>query len=335
VSPGSGSVAVGVGNGVRIIDTGSLRAVATGTGNPFTMSWLSDELLAGVTFDGSAVVWDAQGRRIHTAGVPGTPITSYAATDRLIALVAPRMVGRGSTSLVEISASGVHTLALGRIDAGYDSDRGEHGTQLTPGLAYDPASRRAFVVHPDGPIAAVDLAQRTVTYHRTRASFLDLVATSLVPPASAKVSSWATTRSVWLGSGLLAVSGDVGDTMTNEGGSPGVSIVDTRDWSICVLEERPTHIAVTGGVLLAWGGGDFGEFGGTGLIGYDLSEGSRWHLFGRQYLDMQVFGRYAYAINSWHGWRVATVDLSSGTVIARRTGRPPTILPTGSSTQGW
>lgn len=26
------------------------------------------------------------------------------------------------------------------------------------------------------------------------------------------------------------------------------------------------------------------------LIGYDLNDGRRWHLFGRQYLDVQVYG---------------------------------------------
>lgn len=335
VSPDGRSVAVEDPRGVRTIDAETLRATGISRGVPVSMSWLSEELLAGITRDGEAVTWDAHGRRIRTLELHGMPITSYAASDRLIALVTPHVMGRRSSSLIEIGASGIHTIDLERIAAGYDGDRGAHGTQLTPGLAYDPAGRRAFVVPPDGPIAEVDLVTRTVTHREPRSSFLDLVASSLVPRASAKLSGWATTRAVWLGEGLLAVSGDTGDILSLEGGSAGVAIIDTRDWSTCVLEERPTHLAVTGGKLLAWGGSDFGEFAGTGLIGYNLSDGNRWHLFGRQFIDVQVYGRYAYVINSWHGWRVATVDLSTGTVIARTKGRPPTVLPTGSSMQGW
>jgi hypothetical protein len=93
-------------------------------------------------------------------------------------------------------------------------------------------------------------------------------------------------------------------------------------------------VATSDGVLLGWGGGELDEFGGSGLVGFDLRTGARWHLFGRRYIDVQVFGRYAYAIDSWDSWRVTTVDISSADV-ARHIGRPPTILPSGSSIQGW
>jgi hypothetical protein len=92
-----------------------------------------------------------------------------------------------------------------------------------------------------------------------------------------------------------------------------------------LLNTRASHVAVTGGSFLAWGGGDFGEHGGVGLIGYDLANGRRWHLFGRQYLDVRFLGGYAYAINSWHGWHVSTVDVANGRVLAERRARPPTV----------
>jgi hypothetical protein len=65
----------------------------------------------------------------------------------------------------------------------------------------------------------------------------------------------------------------------------------------------------------------------------DLADGRRWHRFGRQYLDMQFLGRYAYAINSWHGWHVSTVHVATGQVVAERRGRPPTVLPRGAALQ--
>jgi len=156
-----------------------------------------------------------------------------------------------------------------------------------------------------------------------------------VPAASAKLSSWATIDAAWLGGGLLAVSGYSGDVVSDDGEAVGVTITDTRDWTACRLDSGPTRIAVAGGVLLAWGGGDFDERGGVGLLIYDLADGRRWHSFGRQSLDVQVYGGYAYAVNSWDGWRVSTVDVSTGRILAEWDRRPPTVLPTGSTVQGW
>jgi hypothetical protein len=231
--------------------------------------------------------------------------------------------------------SGPRTVELGGLQVGLDPNRGEVGLELTPGLAFDGDGERAFVVPPEGPIAEVDLVEMAVTYRRPAASLLHDVASALVVPASAKLGEWARVRAAWLGDGLLAVSGDRGSTMDLDVRAAGVSIVDTRDWTVCTLDPRPTHVTVSGGALLAWGGADFGEFGGTGLIGYDLTDGSRWHRFGRQYIDVQIYGPYVYPINSWHGWRVRTLDVETGNMLSRYRGRPPTVLPTGSSTQGW
>jgi hypothetical protein len=171
----------------------------------------------------------------------------------------------------------------------------------------------------------------TVRYQATPASFLRRIATAFLPVAEAKLAEWERVRAVWLGDGLLAISGETGGTLDLDVSAAGVSIVDTRTWTACLLDPRPTHVAVSDGVLLTWGGAEFGELGGTGLVGYDLSDGERWHRFGRQYLDLQFYGAYAYAINGWHGWQVRTVDVSTGEVLAVHRGRPPTILPTGTS----
>jgi hypothetical protein len=337
VSPGGGLLAIGLSNGVRIIDADTLRSVTTLERFPsWALTWLSDDLLVSLGSD-EVFMWDARvdGTRHHY--LPGSVVTSYAAIDRL--LVISSEGGRhqlGPAHLVQIDASGWRTVELEGLEAGFDPDRGEHGMELTPGLAFDADRERAFVVPSDGPIAEVDLAEMAVVgYRRPATSLLQDLTSALVVPASAKLAEWARVRAAWLGDGLLAVSGERGSTMDLDVGAAGVSIVDTRDWTVCTLDPRPTHVAVSAGVLLAWGGADFGEFGGTGLIGYDLTDGSRWHRFGRQYLDVQVYGAYVYAINSWHGWRVRTLDVETGTVLSRYRGRPPTVLPTGSSTQSW
>jgi hypothetical protein len=340
VSPGGRFVAVGPArHEVWIIDTRTLRPVGPvrSADPPNALAWLSDDALAGVT-PGEAVLWNATGKRIRSFELtPSERVEAWlAASDRLIALTTPDWRGGGgSPRLLVVTETVTQVVELDGTAAGYDPDLGEHGTQLTPGLAYDPTGRRAFVVPADGPIAEVDVDDGTVGYHSPSTSVLETAGAALVPPAGAKLSAWTRTEAVWLGAGLIAVSGFSAETLGLDGEAGGVTILDTEDWTSCVLDRRPTHVAVTGGTLLAWGGADLDERGGVGLVGYDLTDGGQWHLFGQQYLDVQVYGPYAYAINSWDGWHVSTVDVSIGRVIAEHEGRPPTVLPNGSSVQGW
>lgn len=333
VSPNGRLIAAAPAHGIRIVDAETLTPITTvGHRNPDVLAWLSDDLLAGVV-DGETIVWDALGRQIRSFELAGHERIAawHAAVGRLIVLVTPDADGgSGPARLLEISATTTDVLELERVVAGFDPNLGEHGTQLTPGLAYDPVAGRVFVVQPDGPIAEVELDEWSVSYHSLPSSPLEAFVTSLVPSASAKLSSWATTQAVWIGGDLLAVSGYAGDVMSGEGEAAGVTIINTEDWGACLLHAGPTNVAVTGGTLLAWGGSGSGELGGVGLLGFDLADGRQWHLFGRQYLDVQVYDGYAYAINSWNGWHVATVDVSTRRVVAELDRRPPTVLATGS-----
>lgn len=339
VSPGGGLVATALRREIRIIDTGTLTLVGRTSidRGVHALAWLSNDVLAGLS-SGTAILWNSEGDELRSFELaPGERVTEWrSAAGRLIALVTPDARGGfGSPRLLEISEASMEAVELDRIAAGFDPDLGEHGTLLTPGLAYDQVGRRVFVVPPAGRIADVDLRGSRVSYHSPGTSLLGSVAAALVSPASAKLSSWADIRAAWLGRGLLAVSGYSGGVVADDGEAVGVTIIDTRDWTACRLETGPTRIAVTGGALLAWGGADFGEHGGVGLIIYDLSDGRRRHLYGRQWLDVQVHGSYAYAINSWSGWRVSTIDVSTGRILAEWDRRPPAVLPSGSSVQGW
>ena len=331
VSPDGELVAIALESSVRVIDAATLDTHASlrGVHGARWLAWVSEQALVGTDGNGNAFVWDRRtgtSRRYREAdGNVG-----LAATDRLLLVAAGR--GGGHAGLTEISAEGARSIELDRIGV-FDPDRGEVGLELIPGLAYDPEAKRAYVVPPEGPIAVVDLAPHppVVRYRSPPASFVERVAGSFLAEAEAKLGEWETVRAVWLGGGLLAVSGGTGSTMDLDGTAAGVSIVDTRTWSACLLDAGQTNVAVSDSVLLAWGGANFGELGGTGLVGYNLRDGSRWHRFDRQYLDVQVYGPYGYAINSWNGWRVRTVDLATGEVLHRRRGRPPTVLPTGAS----
>jgi hypothetical protein len=333
VSPDGRRVAIGLRRSVRVIDTTTFRAVARlpEAGGSSILAWLTDETLVSIG-DEEVRTWDRSSEEFRRVDLPDAIVAMFVAADRVLLITGrgPASAGSPDTQLVEIGIAGMRTIALDRIVT-FDEDRGEIGLHLTPALTYDPIGRRAFVVPPEGPIAEVDLVHGTVRYQRTPASFVRTIATSFLPTAHAKLAEWETVRAVWLGDGLLAVTGETGGTFDLDVSAAGVSIVDTRDWSACLLDPRPTHVATSDGVLVTWGGAEFGEHGGTGLVGYDLDDGDRWHRFGRQYLDLQLYGGYAYAINSWDGWRVRTVDLRTGDIVARSRGRPPTVLPVGSS----
>jgi hypothetical protein len=338
VSPSGHLLAIALRRGIQVVDTRSLMSVATlqmEDRRPRALSWLSNDLLAGVV-EGEVGIWGADGARVRSIQLREDErlMGWQATTGRLVALVSPDPRNEEPSRLLDVRSTGIGVIELDRVVGGHVPDVGEFGTSLTPDLAYDPGRGRAFVVQPDGPVAEVDLDRRTVSYHTLGTSLLEGLAARLVPPAEAKVSDWATSRAAWLGGGLLAISGETGSALHPVAGfSAGITLVDTRDWSSCVLHTRASHVAVTGGSLLAWGGGDFGELGGVGLIGYDLADGRRWHRFGRQYLDMRFLGGYAYAINSWHGWHVSTVDVATGRVLAERRGRPPTLLPSGAAAE--
>ena len=335
VSPSGRILAIALRRGIQIVDIRSLRPIGTlemSDRLPRALTWLSNDLLAGV-MEREVGVWRADGARVHAIELRADEhlMSSHATKHRLLVLVASHPRNEGPSRLLDVRSSGIGVVELDRVVGGYVPDVGEFGTSLTPDLAYDRSRGRAFVVQPDGPVAEVDLDRRAVSYHSLGTSLLDGLAARLVPPAEAKVSDWATSRTAWLGGGLLAISGETGSALHPVAGfSAGITIVDTKDWSSCMLHTRASHVAVTGGSLLAWGGGDFGEHGGVGLIGYDLDSGRQWHLFGRQYLDMRFLGGYAYAINSWHGWHVSTVDVATGRVLTERRGRPPTVLSVGS-----
>ena len=336
VTPDGQLVAVPA-HGIAILDTRTMAFVATipaARGQvPNVFSWLSDHVLAGIGEE-SAVLWNAQGDELRRSGFRQEfHLTGWVtAPDRLVALVYSSPDTRAAR-LLSISRTGLETIALDRVQAGYDPGIGDHGTFITPGLAYDPIDERAFVLQSDGPIAEVSLRSGTVVYHALSSSWIETVSSALVPSASAKLSDWSERQAIWLGSGIVAVSGSDGDVMGGTSTAVGVHLVDTKDWTVCTLDDRATRIGLAHGVLVASGGAGLGEFGGVGLLGWSLHDGRRWHLFGQQSLDVQMSGRYVYAINSWNGWHVSTVDAASAHVIARLGHRPPTVLPEGSSLQ--
>jgi hypothetical protein len=148
----------------------------------------------------------------------------------------------------------------------------------------------------------------------------------LDPPAYAKVVSGSTRSAGWLADGLLVVTGTDEDLVEVPQGerqihmrAAGVSLVDTRNWSIRTIDPGAAEVHVAGDVLLATGS-SFDPVTrkgkGIGLVSYGLDGRRRFRLFdsrdvwirqvyaGRAYVDVPVLKP------PWSALRV--VDLDTG-----------------------
>jgi hypothetical protein len=190
--------------------------------------------------------------------------------------------------------------------------------------------RRALVVGAPPPLVAdVDLRTLSVRYHRLEAtrSRLALLRDWLDPPAHAGGGGYsigAHRRAAWLGDGLLAVGGydqrvDRSGTAARQLLDPaGLGIVDTRRWTVRVVEPETTALARTGGRVVAWGGD------GPALValGPDGKERFRFDRLPSQ-PDLQLAWPYAYRGLSGpeRQHRVDVVDLRTGALVGRGSAR--------------
>ena len=171
--------------------------------------------------------------------------------------------------LLVVDGSGrIRTVALAGIHAGFqnppDWDRpGAYGVERGAALAVDPQGGRAFVVAAGAPVAEVELAGLGVTYRHLRqpASPLRRLAHWLVPPAEAKLGAGTWRAACWLGGGILAVWGAetsvAGATPAEqrvERRLAGLKLIDTRGWTVRILDPAAAEASWQAGRLLAYGG---------------------------------------------------------------------------------
>jgi hypothetical protein len=250
----------------------------------------------------------------------------------LVLLLAP-VGGIGPARLAVVDGRGaVRFLELERMPAGMqDVGRTSPGVgQRLPGLAVDAAGRRAFVVSP-GLVAVVDLARLAVSYHEPMraVSALARLRDWLDPAAYAKGASGPTRVARWLGGGLLAVAGADAQVRVV---AAGVSLVDTRNWSVRTIADGATDVRVAGGLLLATGSSEGFSTGGAdaiGLAAYDRDGDKRFQLFdGRQAWVTQVYDGRAYVGIAGQGGEapLRVVDLAAGRSAGVRTQPLPWLL---------
>ncbi|MGH2451905.1 MAG: hypothetical protein ACRDGE_11695 [Candidatus Limnocylindria bacterium] len=335
-----GSRVVFAGSGaIRVLDLERMRVLADvpAQGDFGAVAWPEPRgvlLATGFNWEigVEAVVVDPLARRVLSRRSLGGSLQRFAPTDDgLLLLLGPRAGGIGPARLALLSADGsMPVLRLDSITAGFEQEELEGGSVVdhyrTPGLAVDPTGERAFVVTAADLVAEVDLRTLDVDYRELRepASLRGRLHNWLEPAAEAKGASDGSLRSaVWLGDGLLAVSGfddhasfgDEGNqTQTTE--PAGVTLVDTRTWSRRMLEPDATEVSIAGELLLVWNW-ETVAFEGAGLSAFDRAGERRFRLFEREPLaDVQVVGRRAYVtFDDSSSCQGRIVDLQAGRVL--------------------
>jgi hypothetical protein len=239
----------------------------------------------------------------------------------MVVLLTPKQrIGTATLAIVDADGD-VRELTVPGMRAGAEVfDEATHTSrQQVPGLAIDPTGRRTLVIPAVGPVAEIDLETLDVALHSTTARTL--------AAQGKRVEGWQRSAT-WFGQHLVAVTGT--DFSPVRRTASGVTLIDTRDWSVRKIEPRATSVAVAGNRLLVWGGvwDELNRSEGMGLSGYGPDGAKRFHLFGQAYVYVEHVGRYAY-LPSADNTRYRIVDPRRGSVIARVSMRETTTLADG------
>jgi hypothetical protein len=285
-----------------------------------------------------AVVDTAARRVVDESRLEATLWSLGRSPDALVLLVS-RAGAIAPARVVVVDAGGRTTTIPLRIVAGTvfprSSTAAPIGRQRVPGLAVDPAVGRAYVIAADREVAEVDLDAHTVAYHRIVAarSLLDRLDRWLQPAAEAKGLNGSALSARWLGDGLIAVGGSDETASVDRRGTfhvrwhpRGVAIVDTRDWTVRMLDPAADALTTADGLLLAtgssWSSGAARPTG-PGLTAYGPDWTRRFTVLdGRATWISAVTDAYAF-VGVGGEQTTNVVELASGRVVATRPHAPP------------
>jgi hypothetical protein len=199
----------------------------------------------------------------------------------LLLVLGPRRRSVGPSRVVRVGSRGdIRSEPLPEILSGIAPSRS--ATQVwDPGLAVDSSRRRAFVVQAQAPLAEVDVRTLQVRWHPLEP--LTGAADGMVGP---------TRHALWLGHGLLAVTGvdsrfSPGDHAHGVRGwqtPAGLTLVDTRRWRARTIDPRTTDAQLVAGTVLASSflvDSPVRAGRGSGLTGYSIEGRRKFHLFGK------------------------------------------------------
>jgi hypothetical protein len=311
----------------------SLTKLPIGGGGEITaLAWLRfDRLLAlryeyGASGFSLAVVDPVAGRTLKIEPIEGEVVRLAATTTELVALTAsPEAIAPSRLLVFNMDGVGrVRTLEA--IPAGRQRGQEDVETYTQPGLAVD--GKRAFVVPAAGSVAEVDLTTLACTYRPLAGRALS---------ARLKASEGRSRRALWLGDGLLAVSGKDEEVFSRpEGGlnmrdrPAGVFVIDTRSWSVRMLDpDADSFVRADRLLYVTRYGWDSStqKLTAIGVAAYDLGGAKRFHVVPRAVAHLELVHRgRAYVSLDRQGGRYLVVDVASGRVVGTRTSPLPRLL---------
>ncbi len=275
---------------LRFVNARSMRVLGDlNLGSPqfSSVTWLRPDRLLAVVYGDSRLiaVVDPQRRAlVRQVALSRRPEAVARIADSLVLLLGNEGSFAPAVLAIVDAEGSLRTVTLDRISIGTVSDPLTPSFQVRrPGLAFDPATRRAFVVGADFTVAEVDLETLDVAYHGGSARSL------------AKYSTGPIRSAVWLGNGLLAVTGTVYSGDATKGQPLGLRLIDTRTWRTQLVDPNVGSIGrpAANGVFFARGSTpsqDVDVYGMDGTLVYhlDLAD-DEW---------LSAYGPYGYVCSS-------------------------------------
>jgi hypothetical protein len=260
----------------------------------------------------------------------GTVMDAEATPSGVALLVAPNYeIGPARLLLVD-GRGQTRELGLRGVRAGTALHDGAEAVveEWRPALAVDRGSGTAYVVSPDGPIAAVTLATATATYHAPRGRYAKVLA--------------GASREAFVLNGRIVVTGQSMESGTAPDGTFGASskpfgleVIDPSGWRATRLVSTVSDARAWRDAVVAAGGTWSSTTGnsGAGVAVYTLDGRLLRHVLpGRRMWISTVHQDRAYGfVDGWEGPTV--VDLATGAV-ERRTRALPWLLVEQSSFAG-
>jgi hypothetical protein len=222
-----------------------------------------------------------------------------------LALLLAPPAGRGGARLVVVSEAATRTIALPLHVSARSLDKSVLGGAI--GLAVNREAGNAYLVEPAGRVLDVNLASRKVSVFEPPLR---------KPAAAAKGPVQSTVQALWLGRGVLAVTG-VRRMASGRLLPLGLWLTNTRSWRSRLVDPMVTGMAYSGSTVLGFQP-FFDQLGaGTtaiGLRGYSLGGLLRFRAFaGKPITVARVQGRYAYAAGTGSSG-TSVVDVGRGPV---------------------
>ena len=250
--------------GIRIVDLQRMKAdrdISTGVAAE-ALGWLASRRLVAILQSGDAIVVEpVTGVVLRRWKVASAPV------------LGPRWIRTPDGLLVLVDAAPFPRLASFDLRGGLrvvPLERQQDGCcgpwSKRAGLTLDTKRERAFVVAAGAPVAEVDLRTLRVRYHQVTTPGSGLLPS---PGTIGQEALWASRRqALWLGADKLAVFGEQrspADAKSVASTPAGVAIVNTRSWTVRMVEARASHACLAAGRLLVYHGDPLASVPGSGI----------------------------------------------------------------------